>query len=87
MYPLEQLHVKKSRKSPSDGDIIGLCGDWGAKEKTTVIWEIETKKSRYYVNEAGYETEVRVVVYGNGKYLRTTADVTSRNNLSNLPDC
>ncbi|MGH7565766.1 MAG: DUF3892 domain-containing protein, partial [Gemmatimonadota bacterium] len=35
----------------------------------------------------GQSTEIRIVQGPNGKYLRTSKDDTTRNNLEDLPDC
>lgn len=81
--------VTKSRKD-KDGDITALCGpgDWSPRSKANVISDIDGNTHSYYVDAAGYETTVQVVKSSNGtKYLRTTADRTSKNNLDNLPDC
>ena len=78
--------------SKHDGDITALCGSWiGASsvDKVTAIYHIEQGIYTYYVNETGTRVDVRVVRGDSrrGKYLRTTADRFSRNNLDNLPDC
>lgn len=74
-----------------DGDItkIGNPGEsWSPRSRADAIRDIEGGTYRYYVNAAGYETDVSVVKLSDGtKYLRTTADKTSKNNLDNLPDC
>ena len=41
----------------------------------------------YYVREAPFESEVRVVEEGGKVVLVSTSDVISRNNLLNLPRC
>ncbi len=73
------------------GDItsLGNPGEWWSpRPKADAIEDIEGATHRYYVREAGYESDVTVVTRNDGtKYLRTTADRTSRNNLDNLPDC
>ncbi len=73
-----------------DGDITKLCngGDWGSRAKADAIRDIEGNAHSYYVQQAGTNrVEVRVVNEGGSKYLRTTADKSSNNNLDNLPDC
>lgn len=70
-----------------EGDITGLCGDWGEVDKATAVRHIENKTHRYFVREQTPEVDVRVVTEGSTKYLRTTADSSSKNNLDNLPDC
>jgi hypothetical protein len=82
--------VKKSGKD-KDGDITSLCNageSWSPRSKSNVISDIDGNLHRYYVDEAGYTTDVSVVKRSDGtKFLRTTADKTSKNNLDNLPDC
>ena len=81
--------VTQSRKD-KDGDITALCNpaaDWSPRYKSSAITDIEAGTHTYYVDQAGYRTEVNVVKDPKGKYLRTTADPTSKNNLDNLPDC
>lgn len=82
--------VKKSGKD-KDGDITKLCSAgeaWSPRSKANVISDIEGNLHRYYVDEAGYATDVSVVKRTDGtKFLRTSADKTSKNNLDNLPDC
>lgn len=39
------------------------------------------------MEEAGYRSEIHVVDDRDGKYLRTNANSSSKNNLDNLPDC
>jgi|GEM_PF-487966 len=74
----------------TDGDITSLCrpGEyWSPRRKADAIADIENRTHRYFVNEAGYESEVHVVERGGRKHLRTYADATSKNNLDNLPNC
>jgi hypothetical protein len=52
-----------------------------------VVENIRNGSDRYYVREASFEAEVRVIEEGGQKVLVTTRDVTSRNNLFNLPGC
>lgn len=74
------------------GDILALCSDngdfWSPRQKHEVINDIECNLHTYYVLwiDVG-RTEIRVVAGPTGKYLRTDRDSTSRNNLSDLPDC
>lgn len=73
-----------------DGDITQLCnkGDWGTTAKAVAIQQIESGTHRYYVHQPGTtRVEVRVVNGTSGKYLRSTSDRTSSNNLDNLPNC
>ena len=73
-----------------DDDIVALCNpgsSWERVSKTQAIKDIEGNTNSYYVEEALPAVDVRVVNGSNGKYLRTTADSSSKNNLDNLPDC
>ena len=81
--------VTRSRKD-SDGEITALCGPgagWSPRNKQDAIRDIEAREYSYYVDMAGYRIDVQVVQGPNGKYLRTTADPESANNLDNLDDC
>lgn len=72
------------------GDITSLCNQgqsWSPRKKSDAISDIESGIHRYYVREEGDGAWVRVVNGPTGKYLRTTADSSSKNNLDNLPDC
>ena len=73
-----------------DGNIISPCrlGEpWSPRVKPDAIRDIEGRVHRYFVDEAGFLSEVHVVERGGKKYLRTYADSSSNNNLDNLPDC
>ena len=82
--------VRKTGKD-SSREITKLCNDgeyWSPRSKADVINDIESKLHRYFVNEAGHESDIRVATTASGtKFLRTDADATSKNNLANLPDC
>lgn len=81
--------VRTSGKDAA-GDITALCNPgetWSPRLKEDVIDDIESKLHTYYVEEAGGRADVQVVHGENGKYLRSTADSTSKNNLDNLPGC
>ena len=74
----------------SDGDITRLCNDgqsWSPRAKVDAVRDIENKTHTYYVDRAGHRTNVQIVIVGEKKHLRTTADKSSQNNLDNLPDC
>jgi len=71
----------------SDRDIISLCNTgepWSPRTKADAIADMRSGSHSYYVDEAGYKTDVHVTSGGD---LRTDADQTSKNNLDNLPDC
>lgn len=73
-----------------DGDITRLCNGgeyWSPRSKADAISDIESRTHSYFVDRAGYRTDIHVVNEGGKKYLRTYADQTSQNNLDNLPDC
>lgn len=82
-------HVSQSGKA-DDGAITSLCEPgafWSPRRSADAIRDIDSNLHTYYVDRAGYRTDVHVVDAPNGKYLRTSADRTDRNNLENLPDC
>ena len=75
----------------ADDDIIALCSNgqsWSPRSKVGAISDIDSGTHTYFVQSAGTtRTNVQVINGANGKYLRTTADSSSSNNLDNLPDC
>ena len=86
---MAERQVTRSRKD-ADGDITALCNpgrSWSPRSKAWAIHDIEMGTHQYYVNGYAGRVYVRVVNGPNGKYLRTTADPPSSNNLDNLPDC
>jgi hypothetical protein len=94
--PLTKEHVVASRKvthsgKDSDGDITALCNateSWSPRAKADAIRDIESGTYTYFVQHAGTNPAIVVVVEQNGrKHLRTTPDSSPRNNLDNLPDC
>jgi hypothetical protein len=81
--------VTKTGKD-SDGDITSLCNDgqpWSPRSKADAIADIDGGSHTYYVPWRNGRTEINVVDGPTGKYLRTDADDTERNNLDDLPDC
>lgn len=77
-------------KKDQDGDITALCNPgqlWSPRQKAGAIQDIESRLHTYYVDAAGRRTDVHVVADPDGKYLRTTGDSSSANNLDNLPAC
>lgn len=81
--------VRTSGKD-ADGDTTALCNPgetWSPRLKDDVIDDIESKLHTYYVDEDGSRADVQVIDGESGKYLRSTADKTSKNNLDNLPGC
>ncbi len=87
---MSDRQVTRTRKD-RDGDILALCDDsasWSPRGKSEAITDIETGMHTYYVTWAGSRrTEILVVNGPTGKYLRTDADSTARNNLADLRDC
>ena len=82
---MANYRVKRTGKY--GGDITRLCGDWGNHAKAEAISNIEHGIHTYSVEEQAPTIYVEVVDARPGKYLRTRADATSKNNLDNLPDC
>lgn len=82
--------VKRTGKD-SDGDITKLCNSgqtWSPRSKANAIADIDGGTHAYFVQSTGGpRTDIHVVNGPTGKYLRTTADSGSKNNLDNLPDC
>lgn len=86
---MSDRRVKGSSKD-SDGDITELCNDsvWGRVSKSSAISHIENGTHSYYTWEESFKSHIHVVQKADGsKYLRSTADSNSKNNLDNLPDC
>ena len=87
-----ERRVIKTRKD-ADGDILGLCGNWGVNNsladisKQNAIDDISCGRCRYYVIDSGQKVYITVVNGPNGHYLRTERDCTRGNNLDELPDC
>jgi len=83
---MAERRVRQTGKD-SDGDITSLCNDgewWSPRLKADAIADINSGAYSYYVNEAGYRTDVHVTADG---HLQTDPDATKANNLDNLPDC
>lgn len=70
-----------------DGDITKLCGAWGSTGKVQAIQQIEGRTHNYVVGTGATEVRVLVKPGPRGKYLTTSPDGRSQNNLDNLPDC
>lgn len=81
--------VYKTRKD-KEGDITALCSagaSWSPRTKADAISDIENGVHSYHVPWTSGRSEIRVVNGPNGKYLRTTRDGSTGNNLDELPDC
>ncbi len=60
---MARRRVTKTEKD-EDGDITGLCGpDYDYRSAAGAIRDIKNKLHSYYVDEAGYVSEVEVVTY------------------------
>jgi hypothetical protein len=74
----------------TDGDILALGGTFGRVSKMDAINQIESGTYTYFVARMnGDRKDVRVVEDSSvrdGKYLRSDHDVTTSDNLDNLPD-
>lgn len=81
--------VVTSTGKDADGDIISLChagAAWSPRAKAAAIADIDGGNIEYRVKSQTGPL-VQVVHGPTGKYLRSTADATSSDNLDNLPDC
>ena len=69
-----------------DGEIVGLCGDWGLTSKTTAVRELLTGSCRYYVVFDGQRLDVRAAPVPGGYSLTASPDESQTNHLQQLPD-
>ncbi len=86
---MARRRVTQSQKD-ADGDITALCNPgspWSPRPKAGAISDIENNVNQYFVGSGSQEVDIRVVDGQSGKYLRTDPDITSTNNLDDLPDC
>lgn len=82
---------KTHRQSPHERIqfIGGLNADnnrWKLPNQQAIA-DIESGKYRFYVLEGGARSEVIVATHLGNKYLKTTTDTTTRDNLLSLPEC
>ncbi len=82
---------KSDRTSPHErirsvGGINPDGGRWKQSVATT-IQEIESKEWSFYVSVGGVTADVIIATNDGHKYLRTTADSSTRDNLLSLPEC
>lgn len=85
---MAERRVTATAKDRDDGHITALCNlssTWKRVSRSQAVKDIKSGDPKYYVQEVG-TARVYVHVYG-GKFLRTNADPSSKNNLKNLPDC
>ena len=78
--------VTKTGKS-GGGNITALCGAWGRRNSNDAIKDIDDNVHTYYVQQPGTSRADVIVVNDTPRYLRSTPDTTSLNNLDKLPDC
>lgn len=82
--------VTRCRKD-RHGNVLLLCNpgtDWSPRMKQDAIRDTEMGLHTYFVRWSdGQSTEIRIDQGPNGKYLRTTKDDPTRNDLEDLPDC
>ena len=86
---MSKRQVTQTRKD-KDGDILALCNpgaSWSPRPKAGAISDIDSNTHQYVVSVASPEVNITVVKGQTGKYLRSTRDSKSPNNLDNLPDC
>jgi len=83
---MTKRYVDRSGKD-AEGDITKLCGAWGSTSKAQAIREIEASTYNYVVRLGGGEVKVLVKQGKTGKYLTTSPDGRTRNNLDDLPEC
>ena len=69
------------------GNITALCGAWGRHNSNDAIKDIDDNGHTYYVQQPRTLRADVIVVNDTPRYLRSTPDTTSSNNLDNLPDC
>ena len=85
---------KRDRQNPHER-IEGLGGMHASKRwymvEEEIISELEkpdiTRRWNFYTSVYGRTAWVMVAVHNGRKYLRTTADTTTQNNLLSLPEC
>lgn len=77
--------VLLTMKDPN-GEISGLCGDWGLTSKNTAVRELLTGCCRYYVLLDGRRLDVRAVPVPGGYSLTAARDESPTNYLKQLPD-
>ena len=86
---MSERRVTRSRKD-TDGDITALCNPdeyWSPRYKDDAIRDIGFSVHSYYVLSGGKRVGIHVVNGPRGKYPRTDPDMTTANNLDDLPDC
>jgi len=82
---MARLKVTRSEKG-RNGRIVGLSGpSFSFRATEEIISDLQEGRHQYYVREAPFESNVKVVEEHGQPALRTTRDILSRNHLGNLP--
>lgn len=79
--------TKRPRHYDSHERIQAIGGSGWYKVEEAVIREIERGANSYYVMVDGRSVQVVVSTRRGRKYLKTTADTSTQNNLLVLPEC
>ena len=85
---MAERHVTRSCKD-ADGDITALCCPadfWSPRTKAGTIHDMETGIHKHYVTGTRGRVFAHFVTAPTAKYLRTSPNPLSRNNLDDLPD-
>lgn len=82
---MARFKVTRSEKS-RNGRIVGLSGpSFTFRSTDEIISDLREGRHQYYVREAPFESNVKVVEEDGKPAIRTTKNVLSRNHLGNLP--
>jgi hypothetical protein len=89
---MARLHVTCITKHPTHTDrhhrIQSIGGAGWKHTESNAIANIENGTNSYYTTGGGLTAEVIVATHFSGKkYLKTTADTTTKDNLLSLPEC
>jgi len=79
-------HYNAHERISSVGGVNADNTSWSLTEDKA-IKSIEDRTYEFYVSVNGKAVDVVVATHNNRKYLKTTADSYSPNNLLNLQDC
>ena len=79
--------TKKGNHHDPHERISAIGGSGWNKSEDEAIKAIEGKTDEFYVSAGGKSVDVIVAKHGQRKYLKTTADGYSPDNLLSLPEC
>ena len=79
--------IKKRDRTDLHEKIQGIGGDSWYTPEDQAISNIEGRSETYYVSVGGKSVDVVVATRNGRKYLKTTADGYSPDNLLALPNC